>query len=288
MLGGPGGRAAAPRAPFRFVEDDSSGTAPKVLVRDAARRQWIVKFGEEVKAETFAARIAWAAGYYVEPVYYVRSGRISGFKDAGRAEKHIDKHGRFRDARFELRNANGKYLQTIDWTWEKNPFVGTRQLNGLKVLLMLTSNWDNKDGRDRTSNTAIVQRGSGRGRQWVYLVTDWGGSMGKWGNLFTRGKWDCEGYRDQSKDFVKEVEGAKVRFGFNGQHDGDFKDDITVADVRWLFQYAGRLSDAQIRTALRASGATQHEQDCFAAALRARLRQLHRAAYPVYRARTRE
>ena len=287
LVGGPGGRSRSPRPPFRFLQEDSSGSNAKITVRDAAGRAWTVKFGEEVKAETFASRLAWAAGYYVEPVYYVGSGRISGVKNAGRADQYIDKYGWFRDARFELRNSTGKYLHTVDWTWEKNPFLGTRQLNGLKTLLMLTSNWDNKDGRDRTSNTGIFERGSGRDRQWVYLVTDWGGTMGKWGNLFTRGKWDCEGYRDQSKDFIKEIEGNKVRFNFNGQHDGTFKDDISVADVRWLLQYIGRLSDGQIRSALRASGASRHEQDCFTRALRSRMRQLHQVAYPTYRARTR-
>ena len=287
LVGGPGGRSLAPKAPFRFLQDDSSGTNPKVVVRDAAGRQWTVKFGEEVKAETFASRIAWAAGYYAEPVYYVPRGRMSGVKNPGRADRFVDKSGHFREARFELRNSTGKYLHAVDWTWEKNPFTGSHQLNGLKTVLMLTSNWDNKDGRDRTSNTGIFQRGSGREAQWVYLVTDWGGSMGKWGNVFTRGKWDCEGYREQSKEFIKEVEGGELRFGFNGQHDGEFKDDIRIADVRWLLQYLGKLTDPQIRSALRASGATAHEQDCFARALRTRLRQLHQAAYPTYRARTR-
>lgn len=286
LAGGPGGRTGAPRPPFRFVEDDSSGTNPKIVVRDAARRQWTVKFGEEVKAETFASRLAWAAGYYVEPVYYVRSGRIAGVKNPGRAGRYIDKYGRFKDARFELRDSTGQYLQTVDWTWEKNPFVGTRQLNGLKTLLMLTSNWDNKDGRDGSSNTGIFQRGSNRNPQWLYVVTDWGGTMGKWGNIITREKWDCEGYREQSNEFVKEIKDGKVRFSFSGQHDGDFKDDIQPADVRWLLQYIGRLTDTQIRSALRASGASAHEQACFARSLRTRIRQLHQVAYPTYRART--
>lgn len=286
LVGGPGGRSGAPRPPFRFAEDDSSGSNPKVIVRDAAGRQWTVKFGEEVKAETFASRLAWAAGYYVEPVYYVGSGRISGVKNPGRADRYIDKYGRFKDARFELRNSTGQYLQTVDWTWEKNPFVGTRQLNGLKTLLMLTSNWDNKDGRDRSSNTGIFQRGSRRNPHWLYVVTDWGGTMGKWGNIITREKWDCEGYREQSKEFVREVKDGKVRFGFSGQHDGNFKDDIRPADVRWLLQYIGRLTDTQIRSALRASGASSHEQACFARSLRTRILQLHQVAYPTYSART--
>ena len=280
LAGGSGGRTGAPVAPFYFVRNDSSGTSPKVTVRDKTGRDWSVKWGEEVKAETFASRLAWAAGYFVEPVYYVRSGRIFGIhgRDLGRADKFVDKSGRFLDARFELLDRSKRYLQTTTWTWEKNPFAGSQQLNGLKIVLMLTSNWDNKDARDPSSNTAIVQQGAGNGRRWIYLVTDWGGSMGKWGNVFTRGKWDCDGYAKQTRDFIKKVEDSRVKFGFSGQHDNAFKDDITVRDVRWVMRYLGRLSDAQIRAALRASGADAHEQRCFGRALRARLRQLRQVA----------
>src|SRR4051812_38291683 len=97
LVGGPGGRAHAPKPPFRFIREDTSGTAPKVRVRDRSGAQWSVKWGPEVKAETFASRIAWAAGYYVEPVYYVRTGRLLGVHDLGRADKHINKGGYFRD-----------------------------------------------------------------------------------------------------------------------------------------------------------------------------------------------
>jgi hypothetical protein len=289
LYGGAGGRAGAPRAPFTYLSEDSSGSTPKILVRDARGRRWTVKWGEEVKAETFASRIAWAAGYYVEPTYYVRSGVIRGARDSGRAGKHLDKAGRFKDARFEYRDPSAKYLPTLDWTWEKNPFVDSRALNGLKIVMMLVSNWDNKDGRDATSNTAILQRTAGSGREWTYLVTDWGATMGKWGNFFTRSKWDCDDFAKQSRDFVKGVDGREVEFGFSGQHDREFKDDITVADARWIGGYLNRLRSDQIVSALRAAGASPHEQACFTRALRSRIVQLNSiaAAGQGYRARRR-
>lgn len=280
LHGGAGGRANAPRGPFSLVRSDDSGTSPKLLVRDVRGRLWTAKFGPEVKAETFASRLVWAAGYYVEPVYYVRSGRISGARDLGRAGRHVSERGYFRDARFELRNTEaGRYLPQYDWTWKKNAFLGTHQLNGLKILVMLTSNWDNKDGRDDTSNTAIFERGTPAGREWVYMVTDWGGSMGKWGNFFTREKWDCHGFREQTGEFVG-FEDSRLKFGFTGKHDDDFKADITPADARWLLRYLGRISDSQIRSALRASGATPHETDCFTRSLRSRINQLRRVSQP--------
>lgn len=257
-----------------------------MTVTDRRGRTWSVKWGEEVKAETFASRLVWAMGYYVEPSYYIRSGRIHGVKDRGRARRHIDKHGFFRDARFEARDRSVRFLQDVDWTWEKNPFRDTRQLKALKLLVMLTSNWDNKDARDRTSNTGILQRRGRSERQWLYYVSDWGGSMGKWGNVFTRSKWDCDGYARQSEEFIRDVDGRDVRFNFTGQHDNAFRENISVADVRWLMRYLSRVKDSQIRAALRASGASAHEQECFTRGLRMRIRLLESVALmPQQRAR---
>jgi len=278
FVGGAGGRSQAPQPPFLFLHEDLTGTSAKVRMRHAARREWSVKWGPEVKAETFASRLAWAAGYFVEPVYYYRKGRIQGVRDLGRAGRYIGKSGEFSDARFELIDRRAKYSSNGGWTWKRNPFLQTRELNGLKIIVMLTSNWDNKDSRDPSSNTAILHRGSGSNRRQIYLVSDWGGSMGRWGNFFTREKWDCDGYTDQTREFIKTVKEGEVGFGFTGQHDSDFKDDITVRDVRWLMKYLVGISDSQIRAGLRASGANTHEQQCFGKAIRQRLTQLGRVA----------
>ncbi|HYP13091.1 MAG TPA: hypothetical protein VEQ63_04145 [Bryobacteraceae bacterium] len=275
FAGGPGGRRQAPKAPFRFIAVDTTGTQPKVRVSDANRRRWTVKFGEEVKAETFASRLAWAVGYFVEPVYFVRNGQILGIRDIGKAEKHITPKGYFRDARFELLQTSlGQFSKEHDWTWKKNPFLGSPELDGLKMMVMLTSNYDNKDARDEGSNTAIFTRGSGANQEWIFAVSDWGSTMGKWGNFLVWNRWDCEGYLDQSAGFVKGVEEGEVQFGFDGKHDDKFKDDITPDDVRWLMQYLGRVTDAQIRTGLEVSGATPAEVECYARAVRMRINQL--------------
>jgi hypothetical protein len=47
-----------------------------------------------------------------------------------------------------------------------------------------------------------------------------------------------------------------------------------VEDVRWLCRYLGRITDAQIRAALDASGASPDERDRFARALHRRIDQL--------------
>ena len=122
-----------------------------------------------------------------------------------------------------------KFEQEESWGWLKNPFTGTKELNGLKVMFMLLSNWDNKDMRDlkHGSNTAIfrypakaTESGQAEDR---YLITDWGGSMGKWGGYVSREKWDCKGFQHQTKEFVKGVKGEFVQFGYSGQHTDDAK-----------------------------------------------------------------
>ena len=88
-----------------------------------------------------------------------------------------------------------KHFDEHSWAWNDNPFVGTRELNGLKIVMMLLSNWDNKDVRDvaRGSNTAIFEYRMERDvLEARYLIIDWGAALGTWGsNALSRGRWDC-------------------------------------------------------------------------------------------------
>jgi hypothetical protein len=279
---GAGGKAKAPRPPFTFIEESLSGSNPKVRVKDANGAEWTAKFGTEVNAETFATRVAWAAGYFVEPAYFIPSGKIEKLGALDRAKKHVRPDGTFNDARFERRREKGvkKLEEEQSWSWIQNPFVGTKELNGLKVIMMLVSNWDNKDVRDvkRGSNTAIFQTPAEGGLEDRYLITDWGGSMGKWGGYISREKWDCNGFRSQTKDFVKGARGDQIEFGYSGQHSTSFKEGIRASDVKWVMQYVGRITDDQLRAGLQASGASQDEVGCFTQSLRDRINQLKNVA----------
>jgi hypothetical protein len=272
-----GGRALAPRAPFQFLKEDDSGTNPKVKVRDAAGREWVVKFGTEARPDTFGSRLAWAMGYYTEVNYFVGSGVIRGARDLKRARKVIDEAGRFEGARFQLRSKTPQYLAGVSWSWDGNPFLDTPQLNGLKVLMMLLSNWDDKDIRDahrRGTNTSIYKDGG----RFLFFVDDWGGSMGHWGHYLTRSKWDAVDYYRESADFVKGVKDGVVDWGYKGTHTDRMTDELRVADVRWLMRYLGRVTDAQLFAGLRASGATVDEAGVFTRALRIRIDQLRAVA----------
>lgn len=274
------GRAKkVPIPPFTFVEEDDDGSNPKVRVTDSAGRRWIVKWGSEVHSEVFASRLAWAAGYWVEPTYFVPSGRILGVGKLERSRKYVERDGSFKDARFELKEKDvDRQTGKESWRWDRNPFVGTKELNGLKIIMMLTSNWDSKDQRDvdRGSNTGIFS--VPKTGELRYVITDWGGSMGKWGSYFKREKWDCKGFSDQSEKFVQSVNNGVITFGYSGQRTDDIREGIRVSDLRWLLGYLGRITDMQIRDALRASGATYQEVDCFTGSIRYRINQLRKAA----------
>ena len=280
---GPGGAGGEPVPPFAFIEEHTSGSQPCVSVRDARGRVWRVKWGSEVNTEAFCTRLAWAAGYFVETTYFLAAGRIEGTGELQRAKSCIDEHCRFENARFELDEQDVvKHFDAHSWAWHDNPFVGTRELNGLKILMMLLSNWDNKDVRDvaRGSNTAIFEyRTAKGGLEARYLIIDWGAALGTWGsNVIQRGRWDAAAFAAQNEQLITGVKEGVVQWGYAGQRTADAVEHITTADVRWLHQYLGAISNEQIAAALRASGGTDQEVADFAKAIRARIDLLGRTA----------
>lgn len=281
LVGGRGGREGAPAPPFAFVEEHFTGSRPCISVRDARGRLWRIKWGDEVQVETLATRLAWAAGYFVETAYFVRAGAVEGANAVKRAGECLDANGRFEHARFELDEENViKHFDEHSWSWVENPFVGTRELNGLKIVMMWLSNWDAKDVRDvsRGSNTAIFEYPTDEGqREARYVVIDWGGALGRWGSVVNRGRWDCAGFVEQTPHFVHGVDGEFVQWGYSGQRTADIAGGIRVSDAEWLLARLGGLQAAQIDEAVRASGGTPEEAACFARALVERLHRLRDA-----------
>jgi hypothetical protein len=102
--------------------------------------------------------------------------------------------------------------------------------------------------------------------------------MGKWGsNIVSRGRWDVDGFEAQTQHFITGVTDDWVGFGYAGQRTSEIARGIRVRDVRWLYQYARRLTAPALRDALLACGATDDEATRFASALIDRIRQLGEA-----------
>jgi hypothetical protein len=273
------GGAARPAPPFRFTEEMTAGTSAKVLVEDAAGVTWQVKGGPEARVEAFVSRLVSASGYFAEPVAFVPEGRIEGMRSSlGRARGFIQPDGSFSYAGFERRDPAATFLAGHGWSWIESPFKDTRELRGLKILMMLVSNWDNKDIRNAGlgSNTGVLEKEIDGKQRHIYFVNDWGQSLGRWSRFFGRTNWDCAGFTEQGDAWVAVDRRARLRFRYAGHHTSDFSQDITAEDGAWLMQYLGRITDAQIRGGLAAAGANPSEQDCFARALRDRIEQLRR------------
>jgi hypothetical protein len=162
------------------VKEDRGGTNPKFLVRDADGVEWKVKLGLEARSETAASRIVWAAGYATDEDYLVRDMQVGGLpRHLHRGQKLIGPGGTVHNARLEREREGEK--KTGSWRWKRNEFAGSREWNGLRVLMALLNNWDLKD-----VNNAVYDTGSKR----IYMVSDLGAGFGSAGRSWpaTRAK----------------------------------------------------------------------------------------------------
>lgn len=274
---GPGSKDRQPQGPFVFVEEVKSGTNPKFEVRDSKGVVWRAKLGEEVRPETAATRLLWAVGYFADEAYWVPEMVVRGLKELSRGQEFVSAGGVVREARLERKDPAQKKLG--DWEWKENPFVGTRDLDGLRVLMALMNNWDLK-----TSNNAIYETGV----ELRYLVSDLGGTFGRTGSNFTRSKGDLNDYA-QSK-FIKRVSGKGVDFALDNRpffitavylpyyldraEMEDVGKDVPLPHVEWIAYYLNQLSQSQLQAAFRAAGYSPQEVTAFVAATRKRIGEL--------------
>jgi hypothetical protein len=270
-----------PKPPFTFLREDMSGTQPKVFVRDANQATWNVKFGLEVRPESFCWRVVKACGYFAEPNFFVAAGKFERFQTMQRKDPSIQADGSFTSGRFQYRDPNLTFLENKNWRWDGPPYAGTKELSGLKILIMLFSNWDNKDARVGAGggpNTAIFQLKKPVAR-FIYTFTDWGAGFGSLGSV--RSNWQCGAFTEQSANFVLGVKNGLVNFVYDGNVNEGFRTGIPVSHVAWFMKYLGRITDAQLRTGFKASGASDAEADCFTAAMRSRIAELRAAGEKV-------
>lgn len=267
---GVGGREGAPdpSTPFTYVRRQKTGTQKKIVVRDVHDQEWTVKFGPEARPETAATRIVWAVGYHVDKDYFVPRAHIVG-------EQRIDA----RDVRFERRDDG--YKEVGNWSWDDNPFLGTRELEGLRVLMALLKNWDLT-----TKNNDVVTVKKSPGPR-IYYVADLGASLGRTGtflnNLYgntpgtvsfspSKSKGDPGAFANER--FIKEVRGGRVYFNIRRSHSRQRVDGVSVECARWMGALLGRLYDKQLTDAFCASGYDRAETGLYVRILRARIIEL--------------
>jgi len=215
-------------------------------------------------------------GYAAEPTFFIESGSIEGALGLKRAKRFVSKDGSFRVARFKLHVKGSADDESQSWSWNENPFVGSREFSGLKILMMLTSNWDTNAPRvgKGNSHTGISHSDS----QAPYAVTDWGATLGKYGGFFGRNRWDWGGYRIQTAGFVKMSKDGALKWGFKGKHNPDITAGVSIADVIWLNRYLSRITDEDLAAGFVASGASEPVAREYTRLMRHRIVQLQRVA----------
>jgi hypothetical protein len=267
---GSGSEDRAPKPPFTFKSEDLKATQPKVDVTDANGEKWKVKFGREVHAETAATRLVWAFGYMVDETYFVPSGTIEGATGLKRARRFISADGTFQEARFEKRPKDLKRTD-IRWAWGDNPFIGTKELSGLRILMTMLNNWDT---RRRSKNNLVVeiQRDDGRIEDW-YEVGDLGSTFGHMASLVHRTEWNLAEFKKQK--FIDRVNGETLYLHYEGGSKS--MNEVPLEHARWFAAMAGQLTENQVRRAFEAAGATPAEIDGFSSRVMEKIRELQSA-----------
>ena len=259
IFDGAGGKdhAPDPNGMFIFVKEDRKGTNPKFEVKDSSGVDWKVKLGEEAQAETAATRLMWAAGYFVDEDYYLPQIRVTGLPKLHRGRRFVSNGEIVHHVRLE-RKIHAQ-IRIGNWSWFDSPFSGSREFNGLRVLMALINNWD----LQTINNSIYAVDGNQR-----YVVSDPGASFGKTGNSVTRSKSNLKDYeksRFVQKETAEEVDltmhsrplfltainihnyKKRTRMESVSKH-------IPREDARWLGEILGRLSQEQVRECFRAAG----------------------------------
>jgi len=255
LIHGAGGDSLKPDLrKVTFIEQKTGGYSTKYRVQDASGNVWIAKLGKEAQPDTAANRLLWALGYETEIAFLIPRLKIEG-------------KGEFENVRLEARPKSVD--RSGNWSWEDNPFKGTPQLQGLKILMVMINNWDMKDD----NNEILATRSTSGENELRYIISDLGGSFGKTGGFFTRSRNKPSDY--VKADFIERVTGDVIDFNYGGKNQRLFE-NITIGDARWLTNLLSRLSDEQIKDAFRAANYSQSEVDALSQALRKRIDELAR------------
>ena len=261
---GPGGKAHEPHGPYTFEKEDMAGSNPKFDVIDQDGVKWRVKMGDEARPEVVASRLIWAVGYFANEDYFVPELHVQNMQRLHRGENLVSRDGTVRNVRLKRHLKDEKKIGI--WRWAENPFTGSREWYGLRVLMAVINNWDLKD-----PNNSVYQNRQALELQ--YAVSDIGASFGTTGlswtlrgnlNAYSHSKW----IKKISPDFVDfNVPAGPALNRWIGHR-------IPIDDARWIGNLLGRLSPHQIRDAFRAANYTDEEVEGFSRVVERRIGEL--------------
>jgi hypothetical protein len=285
---GYGAKEREPRGPYTFEKEDMDGTNPKFVVRDARGVKWKVKLGSEVQAETVATRLMWAAGYHVTEDYYLPQIQVQDLPKLNRGQSQVQTGGVIEKVRLKRESKESKKVG--EWEWRTNPFTGTPQFDGLRVMMAFINNWDLKDINNAVFDRTQSTPDGGTHTERVYLVSDLGASFGT-NNMHKShevSKGNVKSF--EQSHFLLKSDPTTASFetpaspqfiiAFNPKEYSMragmkwIGRDIPLDHVRWLSKILNQLSPQQLREAFRAGGFPPAEMDGFSNILQKRLAQL--------------
>jgi hypothetical protein len=255
---GPGGTALRPNLRrVTLIRRETGGNNLKYRIRDASGRVWVAKIADESQPEVAAVRLLWAIGYKTEINYIAPTLRIPG-------------KGVYRNASLELRPEG--HDREERWRWDDNPFNGTNEMAGLKMMMAMFNNWDLKD-----DNNLIIKTGNAN----HFVISDLGSSFGKppihSGFILNRVGRSVNDPADYVKsEFIKGTRAGEIEFAYKGKAVG-LLEGITVEQGRWLAGLLTQLSDRQISDAFRAANYNAANVRALTRAFRQRITELSRA-----------
>lgn len=260
LFDGPGGDAMRPDlSKIEFIKEEKGGHNKKYRIKDGSGRTWVAKIGREARPETAAVRLLYGIGYKTEINYLVPSITIPG-------------RGTFQNVRLEARPDNVERLE--EWKWKSNPFVGSKELQGLKMMMVFMTNWDVLD----LQNKVLEVDGENQ-----YIVSDLGATFGRLGNnnlpiIYRLGRKTGSPKHYAKTKFIRRVESdGDVILSYKGKNRGVFK-GITVEDARWLSKLMSQLSDKQIGDAFRAANFSPADVATYTTAVKRKIAELQEAA----------
>ena len=256
---GPGGASMRPDlSSIKFIKEEKGGHNKKYRISDGSGKIWVAKLGREARPEAAAVRILWGLGYKTEINHLIPSITIPG-------------KGTFQNVRLEARPDNIERLE--EWKWADNPFLGTKQLQGLRMMMVFMANWDVLDIQNKVLDV---------GNENHYIVSDLGSTFGRLGNnnlptIYRLGRKTGSPKHYAKSQFIRRVKNGMVQLSYKGKNRGVFK-GIMVADAQWLSGLLNQLTDKQISDAFRAANFSESDVQIYLGAMKSRIAELDRAA----------
>jgi hypothetical protein len=222
-------------------------------------------------------------GYFTDEDYFLPLVKVDKMPaELRRGRKQVGPDGAIRNVRLERQHGE----KIANWEWSNSPFKGTRELDGLRVLMAVINNWDLKD-----VNNTIYQVKHATGPEQLYVVSDLGASFGgaAFGWPIDKSRGYLPAYRHSklikhaTTEYVDFVSPARPKFMYFFFGPGSYRNRVRLGwigkhipreNAAWMGQLLARLSREQIQDAFRAAGYEPEQVDGFRGVLEHRIGEL--------------